>query len=193
MKPIKFKKTNFLEVNEAYNNILHWFFACPTKEVSLTDLTTLTKVSKTTANRIVTQLKKEGFLKIIHLGNTWRISCNPNHPYNIERKIAYNLQLVYESGTLSEVIKHFGSPRSIILFGSYRKGDDIDSSDLDIAVEMLDNEETRIFELGIIPQLGYRKNVRVNILKFTRNKVDLNLFANLANGIILYGFLEARP
>ena len=41
--------------------------------------------------------------------------------------------------------------------------------------------------------IGYRKNVPVNVHVFSRNKIDLNLFANIANGIILEGFLEVRP
>jgi predicted nucleotidyltransferase len=193
MKQIKFKKTELLELNDAYKKIMYLFFSYPTKEVSLNDLTKLTKISKTTANRVVNQLASEGFLKISQIGNLWRITCNQNHIYNTSRKIAYNLELIYESGAIEEILKHFNNPRSIILFGSYRKGDDAETSDLDIAVEMLDDEATKIFEIGVIPQLGYRQNVKVNILKFTRNKIDLNLFANLANGIVLFGFLEARP
>ena len=173
--------------------VLHWFFAYPTTEVSLSDITKLIKVSKTTANRVITQLVKEEYLSVEKIGNVWRIKCNQAHPYNRTKKIAYNLELLYESGVIEEVLKKFNSARSIILFGSYRKGDNIESSDIDIAIEVLDNEATKIIELGIIPQLGYRQKVKVNLLKFTRSKVDLNLFANLANGIVLYGFLEARP
>ncbi len=193
MKTAKLKKVECLELNEAYYKVMCWFFSYPLKAVSLSDLAKITKLSKTTINRLVTLLAKEKFLTITPFGNIWRITCNQEHHYNIERKIAYNLQLVYQSEVLREIQKHFPNSRSITLFGSYRKGSDIDSSDLDIAVEVLDDEETKIIELGVIPQLGYRKNVKVNILKFTRNRVDLNLFANIANGIILFGFLEVRP
>lgn len=193
MKPVKFKKTELLELNEAYKKILYWFFSYPTQEVGLNDLTKLTKVSKSTAKKVVNIFAKEGFLKITHLANLWRITCNQNHHYNTTRKIAYNLELIYESGVLDVILENFVNPRSIILFGSYRKGDDFDSSDLDLAVEVMDHEETKIIELGIIPQLGYRQKVKVNILKFNRSKIDLNLFANIANGIVLFGFLEVRP
>lgn len=193
IKQVIFKKTNIPEINEAYKKIMIWFFSYPTKEVSLNDIVKLTKISKTTANRIVSKLVKEEFLKVSKIGNLWRITCNQKHHYNTTKKIAYNIETVYESGVIEEVLRRIPNPRSLILYGSYRKGDDIDSSDLDIAVEVLDNEETKIIEIGTIPQLGYRQNVKVNILRFTRNKVDLNLFANIANGIVLFGFLEARP
>ena len=193
MKQIKLRTVGHLELNEAYKKVLYWFFAHPTKEVSLNNLTKLVKLSKTTANKIASRLAREGFLKINAAGNVWRISCNQQHQFNSTRKITHNLELVYESCLIKEILSVIPNARSIILFGSYRKGDDIETSDLDIAVETLENEEIKIINIGVIPQLGYRKNVKVNLLKFSRNKIDLNLFSNICNGIILYGFLEARP
>lgn len=193
MKPIKFKKIGLLEPNEAYQKVIRWFFSYPTKEVSLNNLVKLTNISKTTARKVVKQLVKEEFLKVSILGKIWRITCNQSHFYNTTRKIVYNLELIYRSGLIDALLSNFSNPRSIILFGSYRKGDDIETSDLDLAVEMLGDEETKIFEVGVLPQLGYREKVKVNVLKFSRNKVDKNLFANIANGIVLHGFLEVRP
>ena len=168
-------------------------FAYPTKEFSLNDLTKLVGISKTTANQVVSTLSKEGFLKVESLGKVWRIYCNQDHIFNYTRKVSYNLSLIYESRLIDEILTNIPNPRSIILFGSYRKGDDIETSDLDIAVETLDNENSKIIPFDEISQFGFRKNVSVNILKFSRNKIDLNLFSNLANGIVLYGYLEARP
>ena len=193
MKQAKLKKVNLLEWNHAYLGVLYWFFAYPTKEFSLNDLTKLVGISKTTANQVVSTLSKEGFLKVESLGKVWRISCNQENIFNYTRKVSYNLSLIYESGLIDEILTNIPNPRSIILFGSYRKGDDIETSDLDIAVETLDNENSKIIPFGEISQFGFRKNVSVNILKFSRNKIDLNLFSNLANGIVLYGYLEARP
>ena len=126
------------------------------------------------------------------MGKTWRITCNQNHYYNLTAKIPYNLWIIYESGIISKIHELVESPRSIILFGSYRKGDDTEGSDIDIAVEVLDNKEIEIHEIGKI-NIGYRKNIPVNLHIFSRNKIDLNLFASIANGIVLEGFLEVRP
>ncbi|MBS3132240.1 nucleotidyltransferase domain-containing protein [Candidatus Woesearchaeota archaeon] len=178
---------------EAYQKALHWFFAYPTTEISLTELCKLLKISKTTANRVVTLLVGEGFLKKQEIGNLWRISCNLNHPYNFTRKVAYNILMVYESGVLEAIHKQIPNPKAIVLFGSYRKGDDAENSDLDIAVEVIDDEDVRIGELGVVAQLGYRKNVHVSLHVFSRNRINLNMFANIANGIVLEGFLEVRP
>jgi len=187
------KKTPLIKLNEAYNKILNWFFSYPDKEISLSDLATNLKISKITANRIVAQLVKEEFLKLKVIGRVWRISSNKDHPYNYSRKISYNLMMVYESDIISSIHKLYENPKAIILFGSYRKGDDNEKSDIDIAVEIVGNDEVKIIELGIIPEFGFRKNVPVNLYVFSRNKVDANLFANIANGIVLEGFLETRP
>jgi len=193
MKQVKFKKIKNLEVNEAYNKVMHWFFSYPLKEISLNDLTKLVGISKSTANKVVNKLAQEGFLNINKLGKIWRITCNQQHRYNTTKKISHNLELILESDIIGIILSNFQNPRSITLFGSYRKGDDIETSDIDIAVETLDDDEVKIFSIGKVPQLGYRYNVNVNILKFARSKIDLNLFANIVNGITLYGFLEARP
>ncbi len=189
----KIKKIEPRKDEEAYQKILHWFFAYPNKEMSLNDISKELKISKTTANKIITIFVNEKFLKKEVLGRIWRISCNQNHQYFHTRKISHNLTMICESGILEEIHKHIPNARAIILFGSYRKGDDTEKSDIDIAVEILDNKELEITELGIIPKLGYRKNIPVNLHIFSRNKIDLNLFANIANGIVLEGFLEVRP
>ncbi|MBS3123114.1 nucleotidyltransferase domain-containing protein [Candidatus Woesearchaeota archaeon] len=198
MKPlkssqIKLEKSQLLDINDPYRKVMHWFFAHPTREASLNEIVKQVKISKTTANRVISRLKKEEFLNIKTLGKIWRISCNQEHEFNTTKKIPYNLELIADSGIVKKILEVIPNSRSIILFGSYRKGDDIETSDLDIAVETLNNKEIEIINLGTIPELGYKKNVKVNILKFSRTKIDLNLFSNLANGIVLYGFFEARP
>ncbi len=189
----KLRKTDIIQLNEGYNKAINWFFSFPDKEMSLNDLSEELEISKTTANRVVHQLVKEGFLKLEVLGKIWRITCNEQHRYNLSRKIGYNLIMIYEARIIEEIHKKIKNPRSIVLFGSYRKGDDTEKSDIDIAVEIIDDKEVQVTELGIIPKLGYRTNVTVNLHIFSRNKIDLNLFSNIANGIVLEGFLEVRP
>lgn len=181
-----------LEEQTAIMRVLSWFFAYPSRSLSLSELAKNIEISKTSANKIVNSLVNEGFLRKEVLGKIWRISCNQNHLFNTTIKIPYHLSLIYNSGIIPEVLKHVPNPRAIILFGSYRKGDDYEKSDVDIAVEILDKEELKIINLGILSELGYRKNVPVNLHIFSRKKIDLNLFSNIANGIIIQGFLEVK-
>lgn len=189
----KFPKLDPRAQTEAYQKVVNWFFAYPGIEMSLNDLSIKLKISKSTANRVINLLVEEGFLKKQVIGNIWRISCVASHHYNFTRKIGHNLIMIYESGIIEEVHKLIPNSKAIILFGSYRKGDDNEASDIDIAAEVIDDEDIRIVEIGTISKLGYRKDVRVNLHIFSRKKVNLNLFANIANGIVLEGFLEVRP
>ncbi len=189
----KLQKVKQLELNEGYNKVLHYFFSFPTMRIGLSDLASVVKISKTTANRIVTQLVDEEFLRVEEIGRVWQITCNQNHIYNYSKKISSNLDMVYISGILDTIHKQFPNPKAIILFGSYRKGDDTEESDLDIAVEIAGSEDLKVQELGIFPKFGYRESVTANLHIFSRKNIDLNLFANIANGIVLDGFLEVRP
>ena len=182
-----------LELNEAYRKCLSWFFSYPTKEMSLSGLALNLGISKTSTKRVVLKLVKEKFLIKEELGKIWRISCNQDHYYNKTLKVTSNLERIYLSNIIKKVNEIVPNSRSIILFGSYRKGDDNENSDIDIAVEVLDNEDLKIVQAGIISKFGYRKNVLVNLHIFSKNKIDLNLFANVSNGIVLQGFLEVHP
>ncbi|HIG94706.1 MAG: Transcriptional regulator [archaeon GW2011_AR13] len=189
----KEEKLQQIKKSEAIFKIIYWFFAFPEKEISLNDLAKNVGISKTNANKIVTYLVKENFLKKEILGKTWRISCNPAHKYNITLKIPFNLGQIYESGIIDKIMKKIPNAKSIILFGSCRKGDDTEKSDIDIAVEIVENTELEISKMGNLEQFGYRKNIPINLHIFSRNKIDLNLFSNIANGIVLSGFLETKP
>lgn len=189
----KLRKVSPEEVLTAYHRVMTWFFAYPAEDFTLNELHTSVGMAKTTAREAVNLLLKDGFLDIKTIGRLWRIRANPKHEYFYTKKIAYNLAMVYESRLLDQINKNHPNSLAVVLFGSYRKGDDIPESDLDIAVEILGGEPIKVMELGVISQFGYRQNVKVNLHVFSRNKIDLNVFSNIANGIVLQGFLEVRP
>ena len=189
---LKGKNTGQLEIKRAYDKIYAWFFAFPEGEFSLNDLAEELSISKTTAKAVVQQLVAEGFLEASQLGKMWRIRANQTHQYFRTRKIPFNLRQVYESGVIEWIETRAPNAKAIILFGSYRKGDDNDKSDLDIAIEITGSQKLDIVTV-MIQELGYRKNVKASIHFFSRDNIDLNLFASIANGIILSGFLEVKP
>jgi predicted nucleotidyltransferase len=186
-------KSTSPKLSDAYQKIITWFFSFPNSIQGLNGLSEQLSISKTTAKIIVESLVREGFLKKEELGKVWRITCNQQHPYNVTRKIAHNLAGIYESGIIEAIFELVPGAKAIILFGSYRKGDDVETSDIDVAAEIVGNEAPKIVELGILQSHGYRKNIKINLHVFSKNYIDINLFANIANGIVLAGFLEVRP
>lgn len=183
-------KTENLEI--ASLRVEQYFFDFPNRWAGLSELARTIGIAKTTATRVVNALRKSGFLEREVIGRSWRIQVNDKHSYNTTRKIPYHLQRISESGVVDYITETYPSARAVILFGSYRKGDDTDHSDVDLAVELHEGE-THLEHLAIIEKLGYRKDVEVNVLFFTRKTVDPNVFANIANGIVLEGFLEVHP
>lgn len=182
-------------LNEPYQKILHWFFSYPQSEMTLSRLSEKLHIAKTTVNTYVNGMVEEGLLRKKIYGKTWNISCNLDHPLMKSRKIAFNFAMILEGYTkvLQDAIRGLvPHAKSVILFGSYRKGDDTENSDIDIAIEVSGEKTTRIREIKPLT-LGHRKNVPVNLHLFSRKTVDINLFANIANGIVLEGFLEVNP
>lgn len=193
MKPNKILKDVPVEqLERTLDKCLVWFYAYPNAKIGLTDLSKAIKSSKTATKHVVESLVHQHFLNRGIIGKAWLLSANQNHPFFITKKIPYNLQKVYESGVIGAVHEKAASPRAIVLFGSYRWGTDVEESDIDIAVEVVGNQDLQVVRLGTIERLGYRKKVPVNLHVFSRNKIDLNLFSNIANGIVLDGFLEVR-
>ena len=194
MKPAKtpLKNVTIPKLERTFNKCLVWFYAFPTTKIGLTDLAVSINSSKTATKEVVESLIQEQFLNREIIGKAWLLSSNQKHSFFSTKKIPYNLQNVYESGIIEAVYKNTPSPRAIILFGSFLWGTDLAESDIDIAVEVIDNHDLQIVPLGVIQRLGYRKNVPVNLHIFSRNKIEKNLFVNIANGIVLDGFLEVR-
>ncbi len=120
------------------------------------------------------------------------IYCNNLHEYNKTKKILYHLEKLYDSNIINKIKQTFPGYKSIILFGSYRKGDDTEKSDIDLAIEFSGDKAFKIEEFSAIKEAGYRKNIKVNLHLFSRDKINNNLFSNIANGIILEGFLEVK-
>lgn len=188
----KNKKIKGNRNNEAYQKMLHWFFAFPYKQVSLNELSKNLEISKVNANRIVARLIGDGFLNKKVIGKTWQLLCNTKHQFNQSEKIPYNLKLIYNSGVLNLINNKFPNAKAIILFGSYRWGSDDENSDIDIAVEILGKEKLKIEKLTRLKVIGFRKNVPVNIHLFSKKNIDINLYTNIINGILLEGLIEVN-
>lgn len=194
MKQIKIniKNVNIDELERTLDKCLAWFFAYPNAKIGLNDLSKSINSSKTSTKHVVESLISIQFLNREVIGKAWLLSAKKDNYYFITRKIASNLDLIYRADIVNAIKKLIPSARVIVLFGSYRWGTDIENSDIDIAVEVIDNEPLRIVNVGAIEQLGYRKKVPVNVHIFSRKKIDQNLFSNIANGIVLDGFLEVK-
>jgi len=191
-KPIGNKKYQTLFIETGIQRVLQVLSKYPEKEFSLSDLAKESGVAKANISVILDFLQKDDKIKIEKLSKIWRITANNTNWNFIKIKIIYNLTFVYSSGLVEFLVDYFKNPRSIILFGSFRRGEDVSSSDIDIAIES--DELKQYLVTGLRELADFEKNVgrRIQIHQFNRKSVDNYLFNNITNGIVLFGFLEVN-
>ena len=182
-----------LYIETARQRIAEVLFRYSEKEFSLSDLAKESKVKKSNIGMILAELHRIGFVEITKLSKIWRIKANQQNPYFIKNKIIHNLAFVYQSRLVEFLNDYFRHPKAIILFGSYRNGDDISSSDIDIAIESDEAADYKV--TGLRELSGFEKEIgrKIQIHLFSRKNIDISVFNNIANGIVLSGFLEVNP
>ena len=193
MKPNVTKKHHGLFIQSSTQRVLEVLFRYPEKEFSLSDLAKEARVAKPHIGKILQELEHLEFINITKLTKIWRIKTNQQHWNFMKSKILYNLNFIYQSGLVEFLNGHFGNPKAIILFGSFRRGEDLSSSDIDIAIEIDEVEEYKTMELRELNKFEKEIKRPIQIHLFNRKKVDIHVFNNIANGIVLFGFLEVKP
>ena len=192
MKPKVTKKYLDLLSQSSKQRVLEVLFRHPEQEFSLSELAKEARVAKPHIGVLLADLERIDFIKITRLTKIWRIKANRQSENFIKSKIVYNLNFMYQSGLVEFLIEHFGNPKAIVLFGSFRRGEDFSTSDIDIAIEA-ETEEYKTFRLvTLIENFERVIGRKIQIHLFNRKNVDLHVFNNIANGIVLAGFLEVK-
>ena len=190
-KPIVQKKYHKFYEETAKQRIAEVLFKYPEKEFSLSDLAKEAGVAKANIGRILDEFTNLGFISIEKLSKIWRIKANQTNWFYIRSKITYNLHFIYTSGIVEFLIDYFNNPKTIVLFGSFRKGEDLSNSDIDIAIE---SDDFKCKTIGLRELSDFEKIIgrKIQIHIFNRKEIDINVFNNIANGIVLWGFLEVK-
>lgn len=184
------KNKQQLDIISSTLRVAELFFIYPSIEFTLTEVAEKTKLSKGTVSRIIKHLKEIGFIEIVDLGIVYRIKANRKNWIYIREKIARNFATIVRSNIIEFLVGKFKNPKCIILFGSFRKGEDDEDSDIDIAVEVPKGAETGSFEFEEFNEVEKQLNKNIRVHVFNKKDIDNNVFINIANGIVLYGLLE---
>lgn len=164
------------------------FFKEPTKDHYLIEVSKKIQMAHTSVKNHLKDLQKAGIIKerIEEKGKRkfpiYRANIG-NEDYKEHKKI-YNLLILNES-KLIEYLNDNLMPNSIVLFGSYQRGEDIENSDIDIFLECKEGKiDISKFEkmLNRKIQLHFKERFK---------KYPPELKNNIINGIILKGYLEA--
>ncbi|MBI4452943.1 nucleotidyltransferase domain-containing protein [Candidatus Woesearchaeota archaeon] len=161
--------------------VSEFFFRNPSKETHLRGLSRLLKLSMPTIISVTDDLAKENFIIKIKSGFITQVQANRESIKFIRKKRIYNLAIVFESGIVEHLVKIYNHPQSIILFGSFSRGDDIEKSDVDIAVitKKKVDFDARQYEKSL--------GRNISIHEIDLNDVSKEFRLNLANGIVLEG------
>ena len=188
------KRQVFTERN-AGQEVLKVLFLYPQRDFTLTELASLAGVAKSTVNRVLASFLKKELVRVelIAGGRLCRIRANSGNPFMRREKLLFNLSSVYRSGLVEKLESTYRHPRSITLFGSFRRGEDVEGSDIDIAVELTEDVELKSVRLTEFRPLEREMCRPIVIHVFNRRKVNRDLFNSIANGIVLSGFLEVGP
>lgn len=163
--------------------VLAVFFENPSREFYLRELSRMLKLSMPTIISSTDKLANEKLIikekgKVITKVMANREGESPNF---IKYKRLYNLELILDSGIIDYLSKVYNHPKAIILFGSFSRGDDIEKSDVDIAVI---TKKKAGFDASKYEKFLGRS---VSIHEIYLDEVSEEFRLNLANGIILEG------
>jgi len=154
--------------------------------LNLSEIANKLKVSVTAVSKAVPLLEKETLITIQRSKKMKLvvISLNQESKKAIRAKRIENLRAMYESKLIDKLEEElYGS--TVIVFGSYSRGEDIFSSDIDIAT--IGRKEKSI-NLSAYEKILNRKIV----LNFypSLKEVHKSLRENLCNGIVLMGGIQ---
>lgn len=165
--------------------ILRLFFEGPSERLHLREVARKAGLSATGAMKILGVLEKEGMVEKERTTVTVVYRGNYENEKFMAMKRSLNLYSLYSSGFVSALVDFYKVPECVILFGSYAKGEDNRESDIDIAVitGMKEHLPLEIYEGNL------KRKISLHLIENSKN--EKKEFVNtLANGIVLYGYLE---
>ena len=131
------------------------------------------------------ELEKEGMLTTIKTGNVVFYTADKLNPNFLLEKKLFNIKSLYQSGLINFLKIELSNP-SIIVFGSYSKGEDTEDSDIDLFIESPSRKEINLNE--------FENKLKRHIQMFRHNKIteikNKDLINNIINGVLLNGFVE---
>jgi len=167
--------------------VLKHFFKNPEEKFYLRELGRLLDISPMTVKRALELLQQDDLILKEEQKNQILYHANTESPVFRYAKISYNLAALEKYGIKEEILNSIPGVSSIILYGSFAKGENDKYSDLDILVI----STSKKLNIEIPPK---KLKVEINILNFTGEKWARHARNNRAfyldvitEGIVLHG------
>jgi predicted nucleotidyltransferase len=159
--------------------VLEVFFKEPTAVHFIREISREIKLAPPSVKIIIRNLLEQGLIKPKRSKPFDGYVADRENDYFLFYKRAYNLLSLYDLRNLIIEVIH---PISIILFGSYSRGEDIETSDMDIMVISKAKKELEF------PAIEKKLKRKINIMIIEDlKKLDSLIVDKIHNGIVLYG------
>jgi predicted nucleotidyltransferase len=165
--------------------ILRLFFEGPNQRLHLREVARRVGLSATGAMKILRSLETEGMVKKERAAVTTEYRGNYENENFMALKRSLNLYSLHSSGLVSKIVDFYKIPECIVIFGSYAKGEDTKESDIDIAImtSMKEYPQLDIYEDEL------KRKLSLHLIDNIQSE-EKGFINTLANGIVLYGYLE---
>ncbi|MFH1365162.1 MAG: nucleotidyltransferase domain-containing protein [archaeon] len=173
------------------SRILEVFINEPEKEFHVRQLSKLLNKSPTTISKYLKKLEKEGILKSEEKLSHLLFKANYDEENFKRLKRDYNLKKIGDSKLVDFLIKTFNEPKTIVLFGSYAKGENISNSDIDLFVLSPIKKEISLMKFEEKLKCPVHLIIKSSQEFEKMKEKNPELLNSIINGMVLHGYLEA--
>lgn len=165
-----------------------YFFKNPSTRKRVRQIERELNLSLPSVIRYCKELKEEKILKKEEVAGTTLFSADRISEKFLFEKRFYNIKLLLSSGLIEYIKKELSNP-SIVVFGSYSKGEDIEESDIDLYIQTPSKQTKKKLKLDKF-QEKLNRRIQLFVYKEIGSVENPHLANNILNGIVLNGFIE---
>ena len=174
-----------MKLKDIKTELKEYFFLYPSAKIRVRQIERAIKAPLHSVIRYTKELEKGRILKSSSIARVTFYSADRiSATFLLEKKL-YNLRSLFSSGLVDFLVQELSNP-TLVLFGSYARGEDIETSDIDLYVESAKKE------LPSLAKFEKKLQRKIQLFKFKDiSKVENKELANnIINGITLNGFVE---
>lgn len=149
----------------------------PSQHLGIRALGRSLKISATQVARLTRPLIQQKLLTAETIGRNKVISVNSQNDDFYVYKSWINLFMLLDSGILTELKQQH--PKTAVLFGSFRRGQDDENSDIDIALSPPNTLDTTLLAKKLHRQISIHDV----------SKLASSTIANVRDGVLLWGVM----
>lgn len=177
-----------MKIATSHVKVLGYFFEEPYNEVYLRELSRKVELSIFALKNAVDDLVEDGLLLERREGRLRYLKANMENLFFKHLKIAFNVKKILDSGIVDYLNKKVPALSSIVLFGSWARGEDDKESDIDILV--IGQKPKRINVSDFEKRLG--RKVELTFLRWSEWRKTIQedrafYLEVITNGIVFYG------